>query len=123
MANMDMIKALHCVASQDEAGYCYMNRYNLMHKNEAQMCCNERVAGQHTENEKIVCPYSQSTYVVCAASGDLTWLGEVAYELEVILREQQIPMEPVTSPQERSRAAVRATGNKWAMENFNATHD
>jgi len=27
------------------------------------------------------------------------------------------------SPQERTRIAVAATGNKWAMENFNATHN
>lgn len=26
-------------------------------------------------------------------------------------------------PQERTRIAVAATGNKWAMENFNATHN
>lgn len=26
------------------------------------------------------------------------------------------------SPYERTRAQVMATGNKWAMENFNATH-
>ena len=26
------------------------------------------------------------------------------------------------SPQERTRAAVYATGNKWARENFDATH-
>ncbi len=28
----------------------------------------------------------------------------------------------VLTPQERTRAAVMATGNKWAIENFNATH-
>lgn len=27
------------------------------------------------------------------------------------------------SPQERTRNAVAATGNRWAMENFNATHN
>lgn len=27
------------------------------------------------------------------------------------------------TPQERTRRAVAATGNKWAMENFNATHN
>lgn len=27
------------------------------------------------------------------------------------------------SPYERTRAAVEATGNKWAIENFNATHN
>lgn len=26
------------------------------------------------------------------------------------------------NPQERTRAAVYATGNKWAKENFDATH-
>lgn len=28
----------------------------------------------------------------------------------------------ILTPQERTRIAVAATGNKWAMENFNATH-
>lgn len=27
------------------------------------------------------------------------------------------------SPQERTKAQVMATGNKWAIENFNATHN
>lgn len=27
------------------------------------------------------------------------------------------------TPQERTRKAVAATGNKWAMENFAATHN
>ena len=27
------------------------------------------------------------------------------------------------SPYERTRAAVYATGNRWAIENFHATHD
>ena len=29
----------------------------------------------------------------------------------------------ILMPQERTRLAVAATGNKWAMENFNATHN
>ena len=29
---------------------------------------------------------------------------------------------PRVSPYERTKAAVAATGNKWAMENFKATH-
>lgn len=28
-----------------------------------------------------------------------------------------------STPQERVRAKVQATGNKWAVENFNATHN
>ena len=31
--------------------------------------------------------------------------------------------EFVMSPYERTRAAVYATGNRWAIENFNATHN
>ena len=30
---------------------------------------------------------------------------------------------PRLSPYERTRRAVYATGNKWAIENFHATHD
>ena len=29
----------------------------------------------------------------------------------------------VESPQERLRASVYRTGNRWAIENFNATHN
>ena len=29
----------------------------------------------------------------------------------------------ILAPQERIRIAIAATGNKWAMENFNATHN
>lgn len=29
----------------------------------------------------------------------------------------------ILTPQERTRIAVAATGNRWAMENFNATHN
>lgn len=29
----------------------------------------------------------------------------------------------ILTPQERTRIIVAATGNKWAMENFSATHN
>lgn len=29
----------------------------------------------------------------------------------------------ILTPQERTRIAVMVSGNKWAMENFNAIHD
>ena len=29
----------------------------------------------------------------------------------------------LSAPQERTKAAVYATGNKWAIENFEATHN
>ena len=36
-------------------------------------------------------------------------------------QEQETHSSPM-SPYERTRNAVYATGNKWAIENFNATH-
>lgn len=50
-------------------------------------------------------------------------------ELEELRQKGFIPAEEkkrippkVLGPYERTRAQVRATGNKWAMENFYATH-
>jgi hypothetical protein len=44
-------------------------------------------------------------------------------ELEDLRKKGFIPDMRRPSPQERTRAAVMATGNRWAMENFNATHN
>lgn len=50
-------------------------------------------------------------------------------ELEELRQKGFIPavekkriLPKVLGPYERTRAQVRATGNKWAMENFYATH-
>ena len=40
---------------------------------------------------------------------------------EEALEDYQRAMNP--TPQERTRAQVYATGNKWAIENFEATHN
>lgn len=32
-------------------------------------------------------------------------------------------VEGIKTPQERTRIAVASSGNKWAMENFNLTHN
>lgn len=37
-------------------------------------------------------------------------------------RETEVRTKCIMSPYERTRAAVYATGNRWAIENFNATH-
>lgn len=37
-------------------------------------------------------------------------------------KKKEKPTQRMT-PYERTRAAVYATGNKWAIENFNATHN
>ena len=39
------------------------------------------------------------------------------------LKKQTKVTRTVGSAYERTRAAVYATGNKWAIENFHATHD
>ena len=38
-------------------------------------------------------------------------------------RVEQVATGRKPTPQERTRAAVYATGNKWASENFEATHN
>lgn len=38
-------------------------------------------------------------------------------------KEVSIQSRFVLSPYERTRQAVYATGNRWAIENFNATHN
>ena len=37
-------------------------------------------------------------------------------------KQVEIKTRYIQSPYERTRAAVYATGNRWAIENFNATH-
>ena len=37
-------------------------------------------------------------------------------------KEVEIIDKFIMDPYDRTRAAVYATGNKWAIENFNATH-
>ena len=37
-------------------------------------------------------------------------------------KRKEKPQQRMT-PYERTRAAVYATGNRWAIENFNATHN
>ena len=44
-----------------------------------------------------------------------------AEEKEKQERTEKLYTRPMT-PYEKTRAAVYATGNKWAIENFNATH-
>ena len=38
------------------------------------------------------------------------------------VRAEQKPTKQLMDPHERTRAAVYATGNKWAIENFNAVN-
>lgn len=42
-------------------------------------------------------------------------------EYSDLLRKQSLTVH-IQTPPERTRAQVMATGNKWAIENFNATH-
>lgn len=44
-------------------------------------------------------------------------------ELEDLRRKGFLPDKKGETPYDRTRRAVAATGNKWAMENFNATHN
>lgn len=76
----DLIKALHCLTSQDNAGDCHMDIYNLLRKdNEPKMYCNNKVWGDET----IQCPYHQDEYETCFEDGECgEWLNKIADILE-----------------------------------------
>lgn len=61
---------------------------------------------------------------ICAKckNSDIQYLGQGKCYCNNCKSEQPSEDKIISSPQERTRAAVYATGNKWAIENFNATH-
>lgn len=61
---------------------------------------------------------------VCEKCGskDIEYLGNGRCYCNNCEAEQNSRDKYIESPQERTRRAVYATGNKWAIENFNATH-
>lgn len=74
----DLIKALRCLASQDENGDCYMEHHNFMHSNEPGIYC-----GSYPIDGRIKCPYYQNKYGVCFEDGECEeWLNEVTDILE-----------------------------------------
>lgn len=62
---------------------------------------------------------------VCAKCGskDIEYLGGGRCRCAECESEQDSRDKCIESPYERTRRAVYATGNKWAIENFNATHN
>lgn len=74
--NNDLVKALRCLASQDENGDCNMDRHNFLRKeNEPKMYCNTKVWGDET----MQCPYYQDKYETCFEDGECGgWMNEVA---------------------------------------------
>ena len=49
-------------------------------------------------------------------------LDDIARTWDVEFEEPKPLKKPAFSPYERTRAQVYATGNKWQIENFEATH-
>lgn len=87
----DMIKALKCIASQNEEGDCYADRENYMHMEDDNykrlVCANgEDLVDRFSEKGVIGCPYHQNKYDCCLEDGDLFWMKDVAELLE-----KQIP--------------------------------
>lgn len=54
--------------------------------------------------------------------GDFEFAEPEVAESEYIPERRISHATRMPTPYERTRAAVYATGNKWAIENFNATH-
>ena len=61
---------------------------------------------------------------VCAECGskDIEYLGHDRCYCNECKKETDSRDKFIATPYERTRAAVYATGNRWAIENFNATH-
>lgn len=74
----------------------------------------EKPALSRTDNKTNICPECGLKEALDAAG-----LRDGSSVREAILDE----VKKYQTPQERTKAAVQATGNKWAMENFNATHN
>lgn len=64
------------------------------------------------------------TKTVCSYCGsdDIEYLGHDRCDCSECQRERDTREIVVESPFERTRRAVYATGNRWAIENFEATH-
>lgn len=62
---------------------------------------------------------------VCSVCGskNIDYLGQDRCFCKDCQKETDSKDKYIESPQERTRRAVYATGNKWAIENFNATHN
>lgn len=84
----DMIKALRCLASQDENGDCYMQHYNTLHlDDEPTICCTSEPS-----DERVKCPYYQNKYEVCFEDGECgEWLSEAADILEIVRQYPEWP--------------------------------
>lgn len=55
-------------------------------------------------------------------SKDIDYLGQGRCFCLKCNKETDLIDKIIESPYERTRRAVYATGNRWAIENFNATH-
>ena len=61
---------------------------------------------------------------ICTVCGskDVDYLMHDRWYCNQCKKEQEVREQFIESPYERTRREVYATGNKWAIENFNATH-
>lgn len=59
---------------------------------------------------------------ICGSS-DVEYLGQEMWFCKDCGENAPVLEEYIPHPYERARAAVYATGNRWAIENWNATHN
>jgi len=89
MIDNDLIKALRCLASQDNEGDCYGEHHNFMHVDGDE---NEIYCGSEPRDGRIQCPHYQNKYGVCFEDGECSeWLETVADELESSAKPKWIP--------------------------------
>lgn len=62
------------------------------------------------------------TYESCDANKIIEQIKSIAADSEDCVDQERTGYTKPLTPYERCRNAVYATGNVWAIENFNATH-
>lgn len=101
---LELIKAMRCLASHDNVGFCYADRWNWTHKKEPRKWDSEngvpkmRCQAQTYANKRfkiyIPCPYYQETYGTCYDDGECSeWLNRAADIIEVSVAGQDAESE------------------------------
>lgn len=73
------------------------------------------------ENRRRMCPFCGRSYTEPPALSRADSTTEICPDCGMLEALAEIPRRR-EGPAERTGRAVYATGNRWAIENFNATH-
>ncbi len=79
----DLINALRCLASHDEANKCLADRWNCENKDKPEMKCHPQTYGNKLFKCFTPCPFYQDSYGTCYGDGECSkWLNRAADLIE-----------------------------------------